>query len=204
MTERPRRLLCALAWLIALTLPLAVLAGILIPWADQLASLDRRIATATDQLTRYRRLIQTLPQLRAELERVRGNDRYKEFYFSAPTPALAGAKLQGQVQEIVTSAQGRLVSTQLLPEEQNQEPPRVRVRTQIQGTTEVLLEVLYRIEQARPFLFVEQLGVRSAARPQTAMRPTPGRPLRRMPTNPAGELTMRLDIQGYALDGGKP
>jgi general secretion pathway protein M len=193
---------CATAWVVAILVPLTLLAGIMIPWANQLARLDQRIATSEEQLVRYRRLVQSLPGLKAELEQVRTNDAFKEFYFKAPTPSLAGAQLQSQVQEIVTSAKGRLVSTQLLPEEKNQNPPSVRVRTQIQGTTEVLLDVLHQIEQARPFLFVEQVSVRSSARPQLPAQETPGRLTRRAPTNPAGELTVRLDIFGFALAGG--
>jgi general secretion pathway protein M len=196
------KIFCALVWIVVVMVPLTLLAGILIPWADELASLDQRMATSEEQLTRYRRLVQTLPSLKDELERVRKNEAFKEFYFKAPTPSLAGAQLQSQVQEIVMAAKGRLVSTQLLPEDKNQDPPRVRVRTQIQGTTEALLDVLLQIEQARPFLFVEQISVRSSARPQLPTQNARGGMMRRAPTNPAGELTVRLDIFGFALAGG--
>ncbi|TCT18996.1 type II secretion system protein GspM [Thiobaca trueperi] len=192
----PPKIVCALVWLLLVMVPLLLLAGILLPWTNQIAELNERIATGEDQLARYRRLLQTLPGLQAELEQVRSNDAFKAFYFSAPTPALAGAQLQSQVQTIVTAAKGSLVSTQLLPEEKSENPPRVRVRTQIQGSTETLLDVLHQIEQARPFLFVEQLSIRSSARPDL-----PGGP-RRMPRSPTGELTVRLDIFGFALGGG--
>lgn len=190
------KIVCALVWLLLVMVPLLLLAGILLPWTSQIAELNTRIATGEDQLARYRRLLQTLPGLQAELEQVRSNDAFKAFYFNAPTPALAGAQLQSQVQTIVTAAKGSLVSTQLLPEEKSENPPRVRVRTQIQGSTETLLDVLHQIEQARPFLFVEQLSIRSSARPDL-----PGAP-RRMPRSPTGELTVRLDIFGFTLGGG--
>lgn len=202
MPQPSLRILCALAWLFAILAPLTLAAGILIPWSNRIAQLDRQIATSEEQLIRYRRLVQTLPALKDELERVRNNETFKEFYFHAPTPALAGAQLQTQVQGIVTAAKGRLVSTQPLPEESRQDPPTVRVRTQIQGTTEALLDVLHQLEQARPFLFVEQVSVRSAARAQAPDAGDRARFARRMPTNPAGELTVRLDIFGFALAGG--
>jgi general secretion pathway protein M len=192
----PPKIVCALVWFLLVMVPLLFLAGILLPWTSQIAELNERIATGEDQLARYRRLLQTLPGLQAELEQVRNNDAFKAFYFSAPTPALAGAQLQSQVQAIVTTAKGSLVSTQLLPEEKSENPPRVRVRTQIQGSTETLLDVLHQIEQARPFLFVEQLSIRSSARPDLPDGP------RRMPRSPTGELTVRLDIFGFALGGG--
>ncbi|AFL74778.1 type II secretion system protein GspM [Thiocystis violascens] len=201
MPKPSSKIFCAILWTMAILIPLLALAGILIPWANQLASLDRRIETGEEQRVRYRRLVNTLPRLKEELASVRGNDAFKEFYFKAPTPALAGAQLQSQVQEIVTAAKGRLISTQLLPAEKDQDPPSVRVRTQIQGTTETLLDVLHQLEQARPFLFVEQVSVRSSARPQLPAQDARSRLARRMPTNPAGELTVRLDIFGFALAG---
>ena len=144
----------------------------------------------------------TLPTLRAELEQVKANEDFKAFYFDAPTPALAGAELQRKVQDVVTAAKGRLISTQLLPEQPNEHPPKVRLRIQIQGSTDTLLDVLYAIEQARPFLFIDQVSVRSSARPdQPEQRRVRGRSIRRPAVNAAGELTVRLDIFGFALGG---
>jgi len=77
----------------------------------------------------------------------------------------------------------------------------VRIRTQIQGSTDTLLNVLYEIEQARPFLFVDQVSVRSSARPDMPAQVLPGRRARRPPVNQGGELTVRLDIFGFALGG---
>ncbi len=199
--NRPSRLVCGLVWGLVILVPLILLAGVAAPWARAIARLDEQIATNEDQLARYRRLVQTLPGLRAELERVRNNDAYKAFYFSAPTPALAGAQLQRQVQDIVNAAKGRLISTQLLPEDGDENPARVRVRTQIQGSTAALLDVLYQIEAARPFLFVERVSVRSSARPVAPPPTRGGRPIRQIPTRPGGALTVRLDLFGFALGG---
>mgnify|MGYP001805922272 CR=1 FL=1 len=197
---------CAMLWTLVLIIVLALGAGVALPWAQQIADLDQRIASSSAQLVRYQRLVNTLPALKAELAQTQpgaqGHDAAEAFYFKAPTPALVGAQLQTQVQEIVAAAQGRLVSTQLLPEEKNQTPPQVRVRTQIQGTMNTLREVLERLAQAQPLLFVEQLSVRSTARAEP-MQPAnrPPRPGTLPPTNPAGELTLQLDILGFALVG---
>ena len=131
-------------------------------------------------------MVSTLPALRSELSRVNNNDDFKAFYFSAATPALAGAELQRKVQDIVSAAQGRLISTQLLPEEKDEQPARVRLRTQIQGSTDTLLQVLYHIEESRPFLFVEQVSVRSSARPDQPEQLVRGRQIRRPAVNEGG------------------
>lgn len=196
----PRRF-CALAWALLVLLPALALAAVAVPWMERLTALQDAIAASEDQLLRYRRLVATLPALRAELVQVNSNQDFKAFYFSAPTPALAGAELQRRVQDIVSAARGRLISTQLLPEEKDEQPARVRLRTQIQGSTETLLQVLYGIEGARPFLFVEQLSVRSSARPNLPEQAGRARTLRRPPIDEMGELTVRLDVFGFALAG---
>jgi general secretion pathway protein M len=198
----PSRLACILVLSLLIILPLTLVAGLAASWTSMMGRLSTEIADREDQLARFRRMVRTLPELRAELDRVRADESFKSFYFDAPTAALAGAELQRLTQEIVTAANGRLLSTQILPEVPDERPPRVRVRTQIQGTTDTLLEILYAIEQARPFLFVEQISVRSSARPAQPERDPRGRMFRRATVDPASELTLRLDIFGFTLGGG--
>jgi general secretion pathway protein M len=191
---------CIGAWAVTLLLPLLLLAAILLPWWLRLHELEVQRERSLDQLYRYQRLVATLPGLRAELAREQANDDFKAFYFDAETPALAGARLQSEVQEMVRSAGARPISTQILPADQDEQPPRVRIRTQLQGSTDQLLDVLYRIESARPFLFVDQLSIRSTT-PRAA-------PVRRGVARHAigrdvGELTVRLDIFGFILGGGE-
>jgi general secretion pathway protein M len=197
----PDRRYCMLAWTLAVLVPLLALAAVAVPWLQRMGELNASIAAVEDQLLRYRRLVATLPTLRTELDRVNNNQDFKAFYFSAATPALAGAELQQKIQDIVSGAQGRLISTQILPEDEAEQPARVRLRTQIQGSTDTLLQVLYRIEESRPFLFVEQLSVRSSARPELPESLARGRPIRRPPVNEGGELTVRLDIYAFSLPG---
>jgi general secretion pathway protein M len=196
----PSRPLCLAVLATVIALPLLLVAAVAVPWASRISALDETISSHQDQLQRYRRLVASLPALQAELEKTRDNDAFKAFYFKAPTAALAGAQLQGLLQEIVTGAAGRLISTQILPEEKQEDPPRVRVRTQIQGSTATLMDVLYQIEQARPFLFVERLSIRSSARPDSPQEDV-GRARRRMVVNQGGELTVRLDLYGFLLGG---
>ena len=193
---------CLLAWSVVLLIPLGLGVGVAWPWLERMDSLAGEIDSTRDQLDRYQRLVATLPGLRAELEQVSKNEDLKAFYFDAPTAALAGATLQQQVQDMVKAAGGRLVSTQILPENANEQPPTIRVRIQMQSSTEQLFEVLYRIEEARPFLFVDQVSIRSMVQPE---RPVPNeriRQARRARPKPESEdLTVRLDIFGFALGG---
>lgn len=190
---------CIAAWAAAILIPSAILVGTVWPLVQRSSALDDEIASLGDQITRLHRLLDTLPGLRVELEQVRSNEDVKAFYFDAQTPALAGAELQRQLKQIVKEADGRLISTQILPAVEDEQPPRVRVRTQLQGKTDTLLDVLFRIEQARPFLFVDQASVRATA--PRAQRRNPRVRGRRAQdqVRRQGQLTVRLDIFGFAL-----
>jgi general secretion pathway protein M len=173
---------------------------IFVPWWRQLSDMDARLARTHDQVINYQRLVATLPRLQAELKQVRNRDDTKAFYFAAETPALAGAELQAKVQEIIRAAGARPVSTQILPVDENERPLRIRIRIQFQGSTEALLDVLYRIESARPFLFIDQMSLRSSASnvPQRQAR-SARRGSNSVSPRERDELTLRLDIFGFAL-----
>ena len=191
---------CLSAWMLLLLVPVALGFGIAWPWLDRLATLDGEVERTGDQLQRYQRLVATLPTLRAELAQVSNNEAFKAFYFDAATPALAGAGLQQKVQDMVKAVGARLVSTQILPKTPNEQPPTVRVRIQLQGSTDQLLDILYQVEEARPFLFVDQLSVRSMVQPERPAANDRSRRARRaQPRQPTEDLTVRLDIFGYSL-----
>jgi general secretion pathway protein M len=187
---------CLIAWSAAILIPGIILLGMGVPWLQRMTELESETESVVDQIQRYERLIATIPRLKAELERERNNQEIKAFYFDAPTAALAGAQLQATIQEMVQGAGARLVNTQFLPAESNEHPPRVRIRAQIQGDTNAMLDVLYSIEHARPFLFVDQLSVRSTTRRERRDRRQGGTS---PPAATKQELTIRLDVFGYAL-----
>lgn len=192
-----RRRACA-ALLLAILLPPLVLAGTIVAaWVSQMQSLERGLQDDLDRLRHYQRLLATLPALRAALEQEQANDAFKANYFDAQTQAIAGAQLQSEVQEMVRSAGARPVSTQILPGDDSDVPPRVSVRIQLQGTTAQLFDVLYRVEAARPFLVVDQMSIRSQARSNQAAQFRRAR-VRPGPDN-QNQLTVRLDIFGYFL-----
>jgi len=191
---------CALTWSVLLLVPLGVILAIGLPWRAALGDLEAQIATTRDQLNRFQTLIATLPALRAELERVQADESFKAFYFDAETPALAGAQLQREVQEMVRTAGARPISAQILPVDAEEQPLKVRARIQLQGTTDELLDVLYRVESARPFLFMDQMSIRSTAPRARSMRSRARRGGAN--TREVGQLTVRLDVFGYVLSPG--
>jgi len=189
---------CLLVLAAVVLIPLLLLGAVLGPWVGAVAERDEEVASRADQMRRFERLIATLPGLRAELDQVLANQDLKAFYYDARTAALAGAQLQREVQEMVQTAGGRLISTQILPSAAGEQPQRVSIRAQLQGDVETLLEVLHRIEQARPFLFVDQISVRATQR-RVVRRPPVRGAAGAQPQQQEEQLTVRLDVFGYAL-----
>lgn len=193
--QRQRRVCVAVLSALVL-LPLALATVIGLTWLERMQTLERGIQGDLDRLQRYQRLVATLPALRQALADEQSNDAFKAYYFDADTPAIAGAQLQREVQDMVRNAGARPVSAQVLPSNEQDDPPRVRVRIQLQATTEQLFDVLYRIESARPFLLIDQLSIRSQARSNQRR----GRTVRGAPVpNNQDQLTVRLDLFGYFL-----
>lgn len=189
---------CALFWLAVVTSVLLLLLAVLLPWASRLSSLERSVELSRDQVARYQRLVSRLPAIREALEQERASDDFEDLSFSAETPALAGAQLQRDLQEMVREVDARPISAQILPVDARAQPPRVSVRIQLQSDTAALLELLLKIEQARPLLFVDQMSVRSSARDTTREVGPRFRGRRANPT-PEDVLTVRLDVYGYSL-----
>lgn len=194
--EHADRRRCALLWGALVAAAVIVLASVLLPWTLQLRQLEQEIAAKRDQAARYQRLVSTLPAVRAALARERDTDTLDELSFAAETPALAGAQVQRTLQEMVREANARPISAQILPVDAQDQPPRVSVRIQLQSDTAQLLDLLLKLEQARPLLFVDQMSIRSSARPESEGQRRARR--RRSPANDAGDLTVRIDVYGYS------
>ncbi len=197
--KRHRALSCLFVWLLVLSVPLGLLAGIGLPWWQRMQALEEQIDSRKDRIQRYQNLIASLPQLRAILKQERSNQQFKTFYYRAQTAALAGAQLQRTLQKMVSDTGARLINTQFLPAQKEEQPPRVHIRTQIQGDTQALRNLLLAIENAKPFLFIDQMSVRSSARRVAQRRTARNRRTAKKPKL-QWQLTIRLDLFGYALE----
>jgi general secretion pathway protein M len=122
------------------------------------------------------------------LAEIRHEGERTENVFTQGTPALASADLQTRIKDIVTDAGGELISTQVIPERTEDQFIRIAVKVRLNGSTEVLRQVLYDIESAQPVLFVENLNVRPIRMP-----PRPGQ----KKTEGIDRLSVDFDVIGY-------
>lgn len=126
-----------------------------------------------------------LAGLRAELARLKEHQASAVGFMQGSNPSLAAADLQNRIKSSVEAARGELRSTQILPARDEGAFRRISIRGQIAVNMAALQRVFYDLESATPFLFLDNVEIRS-------------RPARRS-TSPDDDpvLEVRFDLYGY-------
>jgi len=112
------------------------------------------------RLQRYRKVAAEKGYWAKHVEEIKQHSSVSEQYISQDTPALASADLQTLIKETVNSAGGELISTQVVPEQKEEQLTRIAVRVRMNGSTRVLREVLYAVETAKPILWIDNVNLR--------------------------------------------
>lgn len=167
---------------------LAVYAVGLMPIVHKYVDNRDRIQDLYDQLGRYRTLAAEEPAVRERLEAFNQRNQGSELYLKGETPTLAGAELQERVKSVVESNGGTLVSTQTMPEAEEQGLVRVSVKVRMRGDVDAVQRVIYALETGRPLVFLENVLVRS-------------RVVRRRRTVNVSDLDVSFDVTGYMHAG---
>ncbi len=178
--------------LAALGLLFGVLILLYLAIAAPLIGLSREYGDSVDELQfRLRRLTKVAAEKEILLQRlgkIKAEGQQDDRFLARNTAALASAELQSQIKTAVGEAGGELTSTQVIPERNEESFTRVAVKVRMNGSTNVLRQVLHSFESAKPLLFVENLNIRPI----------------RMPRNPAAKnpqipdkLSVDFDVVGY-------
>ena len=148
---------------------------------------DEALADMTGKLDRYRRIAATRPEAAKQLEALRTKDT-RRFFLRPGAPALSAAESQEVVRQLVESSGGRLISLQPPQVKEEGRYRQVTVNVQITANVFAMRKILHAIESHTPYLFIDNLVVRSQV--PGNFKPAPG-----------GEPEMFLifDISGYAL-----
>jgi general secretion pathway protein M len=141
------------------------------------------------KLERFRRIASTRPEVTRQLETMRGKETRK-FFLRSGAAAFSAAEAQEALRAIVESNGGRLITMQAPSSREEGRYRQVTVNVQLTANIFALRKILSAIETNTPFLFVENLMVRSQV--QANHRPGPGQ---------EPEMFVTLDVSGYALVG---
>ncbi|MDH3230459.1 MAG: type II secretion system protein GspM [Alphaproteobacteria bacterium] len=180
--------IAALALLLAL-LALVWLLG-LAPLLDGYRADRETVAFASEQLPRLQRLAGEAPMLRTELDRAARDPAGRTRLLGGTSDALAGADLQTRVSRDATRHGLALRSAQILPPVAEEGFRRIGIRVALEGSLGGLGRLLYSIETAPAFLFVDNLEIRSRSGGRIVQR-------RNVQAQPEDRLAIRFDVYGY-------
>ena len=150
---------------------------------------DVALADYTGKLERFGRIASTRPDLARHLDAVRGKDARKFFLRSGAT-ALSAAEAQEAVRHIVEANGGRLITMQAPSSRDEGRYRQITVNVQLTANIFAVRKILHAIETNVPYLFVDNLMIRSQV--PSNHRPAPGQ---------EPEVFVHFDVTGYALTG---
>ncbi len=170
---------------LAVAAVMAIIAAIGIPVWLLHRHYAESLTEMSDKHERYRRIAATRPEVARQLEALRSKDT-RRFFLRSGAPAFSAAEAQEVVRALVESSGGRLISMQHPTVKEEGRYPQVTVNVQI--TANVFAQILHAIETNTPFLFVDNLVVRSQV-PGNFKPPPGGEP----------EMFLIFDVSGLAL-----
>lgn len=136
-----------------------------------LQAYEERVETIEDTertIRRYRHLLAQAPTLEAFRERYLSEQPLAPLLLTGDNPALSGAALQQQLQDLAGRHGVRVLSLRIRPTEADGQFQRIAVEARMQSDMTGLRDLLFALEQNEPYLFVENLAIRN--RPQRRRR----------------------------------
>lgn len=156
---------------------------------------DDAIASRIDRIRRERRIMTMAPALHKQLADLRDLNA-AQYYLHSRNPALAAAEIQDTAKRLIDASGCKLLSTGTAPATSEDSLTRITVNMQLSGAAECLQQTLYGLENASPYLFVDNLSVRTNPfyNPNNTANQAP---IAQFP------LQIQFDVSGY-VQGGKP
>jgi general secretion pathway protein M len=148
---------------------------------------DQALDSQVEYLGRYQRIVATRGEIQAALDQLKKLDGRKHFLKNTGA-ALAASEIQELAKNLIESNSGRLISMQVVPQKEEGGYRRVTVNIQFYSNMSVLRKILYTLETAQPYLFVDNVSLRSQL--NAYYKPNPG-------VEP--EMIAQFDLSGYAL-----
>ncbi len=150
---------------------------------------DYYLDNYSEQLARYQRLANTREATQAKLAAIRAREPRKYFLKNAG-PALGASEIQDVAKSLIEGNGGKLIATQVLPPKDDGRFRQIVINVQMSGSSPALRNIVYAAENAQPYLFIDNLLVRSNQ--SYNYRPNPG-------VEP--EMFIQFDLSAFAVTG---
>lgn len=126
--------------------------------------------------------------LRPKFSELRESQLSNGHYLKSDTVAVAGAELQRIVKDIAAANQTQLISTQILPSNNEAGFIRIGLKVHLRGSLKGVLQSIYEIETGEVFLFPENLSLRDSG-----IRPRPRQIVKK-------QMDATFELVGYMPD----
>lgn len=125
---------------------------------------QQSIEDLRDRLVRYQATTEKRTADWQSLQKLERRWAQEKLTFDQPNTGRAAAALQESVKSLIDGAGGKLMSTRILPVEEEGAFYRVAAQIRMQATTENLGPTLLSLESSFPYLFLKQVSVSSRGR----------------------------------------
>ena len=159
-TLSPRQSRALAGAILVLVLSTAVVLLIYPVWSMNEA-LGIQIDDTLFQIQRYKRIATQNDQYQLEFNNIKQSQQTDQRYLQSKTESLANAELQRRIKQLVAAGQGEIISTQTSQISQEEMLNRVAIRVRMKSTLEGLKTILHRIETQKPYLFIDNITIRS-------------------------------------------
>lgn len=146
------------------------------------------IAQLELEVARYETVARQQAGRRAELAALKQRQPAQDGALEGSNETLVAAQIQNRIKALVASGQGELVSTEILPAQEDGNFRRIGVRGMLSITMAGALRVFHGLEAQTPLLFLDNVELH--AQPQIRRRVATTQP-------PYSVIEVRLDVYGY-------
>lgn len=151
---------------------------------------DTQLSAKIERIDRFRRIASTRGEVVKQLDAMRAKEPRK-FFLRSGAPALSAAEAQEAVRSIVEANGGKLITMQAPSSREEGRHRQITVNVQLTANIQALRRILHAIETTTPYLFIENLTIRSQVTGQH--RPAPGQ---------EPEVFVHFDVNGYTPAAG--
>lgn len=151
---------------------------------------DTQLSAKHDRIDRFQRIASTRSEVVKRLDAMRAKEPRK-FFLRSGAPALSAAEAQEAVRSIVEANGGKLITMQAPSSREDGRHRQITVNVQLTANIQALRRILHAIETTTPYLFIENLTIRSQVTGQH--RPAPGQ---------EPEVFVHFDVNGYTPAAG--
>jgi general secretion pathway protein M len=147
---------------------------------------DVQLAEKQDRIERYQRIASTRSAISRQLDAMRAKETRK-FFLRTGATALSAAEAQEAVRSIVETSGGKLITMQAPSSREEGRYRQITVVVQLTANVQALRRILHALESNMPYLFVDNVTIRSQVTGQH--RSAPGQ---------EPEMFVSFDVSGYA------